>query len=1135
MQLPSNTRWIRLAVTAFAAAATVAVMLFIALSGTLSPRANAQTDACPKVTMISAEAAYTLHLVEKDGSGFKDLGLSNRQIGNSITLSNINAVLGFQIQRGDVLTDEVTYRNREIQRHPSFIIVGYEDDTDNDYNDAVIRREIDCSPSPPPPPPTDDENGGDDDDTPNLIIDTTSLTVNEDGTETFSVQLATLPTGDVTVSVMSGDTDAASVSPPSRTFNTSNWDMNQIFTVSGEDDDDTNDETVIVSLTASGADYDGVTGSVTVTVTDSDRTPNLIIDNTSLTVNEDGTETFSVQLATLPTGDVTVSVMSGDTDAASVSPPSRTFNTSNWDMNQTFTVSGQDDNDTNDETVTVLLTASGADYDGVTGSVTVTVTDDDRTPNLIIDTTSLTVNEDGTETFSVQLATLPTGDVTVSVMSGDTDAASVSPPSRTFNTSNWDMNQIFTVSGEDDDDTNDETVTVSLTASGADYDGVTGSVTVTVTDSDRTPNLIIDNTSLTVNEDGTETFSVKLATLPTGDVTVSVMSGDTDAASVSPPSRTFNTSNWDMDQTFTVSGQDDNDTNDETVTVLLTASGADYDGVTGSVTVTVTDSDRTPNLIIDTTSLTVNEDGTETFSVQLATLPTGDVTVSVMSGDTDAASVSPPSRTFNTSNWDMNQIFTVSGEDDDDTNDETVTVSLTASGADYDGVTGSVTVTVTDSDRTPNLIIDNTSLTVNEDGTETFSVKLATLPTGDVTVSVMSGDTDAASVSPPSRTFNTSNWDMNQTFTVSGQDDNDTNDETVTVLLTASGADYDGVTGSVTVTVTDDDRTPNLIIDTTSLTVNEDGTETFSVQLATLPTGDVTVSVMSDDTDAASVSPPSRTFNTSNWDMDQTFTVSGQDDNDTNDETVVVSLTASGADYGGVTGSVTVTVTDDDRNNGDGNNGNGNNGDGNNDDDDDDDDPPPVVRDPTEPPKPTAEPTVAPTTVPTVAPTAVPTAVPTVAPTAAPIPTQEPTADAIAATAAAADAIAATATATAAAADAVAATAAAAAAAAAAATPTPTPTPVPTHTPTPTPTATPTLTPTPVPTPTPQPTATPVVGAGIVTPTPEAQATVPERVRSTLVGAANTLRDRNTLIILLIILGILILGIFIYLILRRRR
>ena len=877
MQLPSNTSWIRLAVTAFAAAATVAVMLFIALSGTLSPRANAQTDACPKVTMISAEAAYTLHLVEKVGSGFKNLGLSNRQIGNSITLSNINAVLGFQIQRGDVLTDEVTYRNREIRRHPSFIIVGYEDDTDNDYNDAVIRREIDCSPSPPPPPPTDDENGGDDDDTPNLIIDTTSLTVNEDGSATFSVKLATLPTGDVTVSVMSGDTDAATVSPASRTFNTTNWDMDQTFTVSGEDDDDTNDETVTVSLTASGADYDGVTGSVTVTITDSDRTPNLIIDTTSLTVNEDGSTTFSVKLATLPTGDVTVSVISDDTDAATVSPASRIFNTTNWDMDQTFTVSGEDDDDTNDETVVVSLTASGADYDGVTGSVTVTVTDSDRTPNLIIDTTSLTVNEDGSTTFSVQLATLPTGDVTVSVMSGDTDAASVSPPSRTFNTTNWDMDQTFTVSGENDDDTDDETVVVSLTASGADYDGVTGSVTVTVTDSDRTPNLIIDTTSLTVNEDGSATFSVKLATLPTGDVTVSVISDDTDAATVSPASRTFNTTNWDMDQTFTVSGENDDDTDDETVVVSLTASGADYDGVTGSVTVTVTDDDGN------------NGDGNN--------------------GD---------------------------GNNGDGNNGD---------GNNGDGNNG--------------------------DG---------------------------------------NNGDGNN----------------------GDGNNGDGNNG--------------------------------------------------------------------------------------------------------------------DGNNGDGNNGDGNNGDGNDgnddddddgNDDDDDDDPPPVVRDPTEPPKPTAEPTVAPTTVPTVAPTAVPTAVPTVAPTAAPIPTQEPTADAIAATAtaAAADAIAATATAVAA--DAVAATAAAAAAAAAAATPTPTPTPVPTHTltptPTPTPTATPTLTPTPVPTPTPQPTATPVVGAGIVTPTPEAEATVPERVRSTLVGAANTLRDRNTLIILLIILGILILGIFIYLILRRRR
>ena len=46
--------------------------------------------------------------------------------------------------------------------------------------------------------------------------------------------------------------------------------------------------------------------------------------------------------------------------------------------------------------------------------------------------------------------------------------------------------------------------------------------------------------------------------------------------------------------------------------------------------------------------------------------------------------------------------------------------------------------------------------------------------------------------------------------------------------------------------------------------------------------------------------------------------------------------------------------------------------------------------------------------------------------------------------------------------------------------------------------------------------------------------TVLERVRSTLVGAANSLRDRNTLIILLIIIALVILAIFLYLVLRRR-
>ena len=94
---------------------------------------------------------------------------------------------------------------------------------------------------------------------------------------------------------------------------------------------------------------------------------------------------FSVQLATQPTGNVTVSVTSGDTDAATVFPASYTFSDSTWNMDQTFTVTGVNDADADNETVTISLTASGADYADVTGSVTVNVTDDDRPTSLTVE------------------------------------------------------------------------------------------------------------------------------------------------------------------------------------------------------------------------------------------------------------------------------------------------------------------------------------------------------------------------------------------------------------------------------------------------------------------------------------------------------------------------------------------------------------------------------------------------------------------------------------------------------------------------------------------------------------------------------------------------------------------------------
>ena len=66
-------------------------------------------------------------------------------------------------------------------------------------------------------------------------------------------------------------------------------------------------------------------------------------------------------------------------------------------------------------------------------------------------------------------------------------------------------------------DARDESLTVSLSASSTDtdYEGETGSVDVDVDDSD-TAGLVVSVTSLDIGEDGTGSFTVKLATEAVG-------------------------------------------------------------------------------------------------------------------------------------------------------------------------------------------------------------------------------------------------------------------------------------------------------------------------------------------------------------------------------------------------------------------------------------------------------------------------------------------------------------------------------------------------------------------------------------------------------------------------------------------
>ena len=314
----------------------------------------------------------------------------------------------------------------------------------------------------------------------------------KEATGTYQVKLDTKPGADVTVTPASGDTDVATVSPPTLTFTPTDWNAAQEVTVSAEQDEDGSDATSTITHRATSTDtnYNGISpiGSVVVSVEDDDPF-GVTVTEAALDVAEGSMGTYQVRLDTKPGADVTVTPASGDTDVATVSPPTLTFTPTDWNTAQEVTVTGAEDDDGVDEEVTITHTAESTDteYAGITiGSVVVSVEDDDPF-GVTVTEAALDVVEGATGTYQVRLDTKPGADVTVTPASGDTDVATVSPPTLTFTPTDWNTAQEVTVTGAEDDDGVDEEVTITHTAESTDteYAGITiGSVVVSVEDDD---------------------------------------------------------------------------------------------------------------------------------------------------------------------------------------------------------------------------------------------------------------------------------------------------------------------------------------------------------------------------------------------------------------------------------------------------------------------------------------------------------------------------------------------------------------------------------------------------------------------------------------------------------------------------
>lgn len=219
-------------------------------------------------------------------------------------------------------------------------------------------------------------------------------------------------------------------------------------------------------------------------------------------------------------------------------------------------------------------------------------------------------------------------------------------------------------------------------------------------------------------------------------------------------------------------------------------------------------------------------------------------------------------------------------------------------------------------------VSDISGNTTEAGGTANFSIVLNGAPADDVIIGISSNDTSEGILGQPGVTFTPDNWEIPQQVTVTGVDDDVQDGDVAYSIITAAAASNDGNYANldpadISVTNQDDDNAGISVSAISGSTTEAGGTATFTVVLDSEPTHDVTIEIISDNTDEGTPDPSSLTFTPGNWSSPQLVTVSGVDDGVVDgavDYSIITAPAVStDSNYSGMDAAdVTVTNEDDD-------------------------------------------------------------------------------------------------------------------------------------------------------------------------------------------------------------------------------
>ena len=784
-------------------------------------------------------------------------------------------------------------------------------------------------------------------------------TVDEGGSVSVDVELSSDPKSTITIPITAmgegGATSADYSVPTSVTFNRGETTKTVTFTPTQDTVDDDGES---VKLAFGSMPHSGVSAvtpnETTVSITDDDDPEVTVMfgqatytvdesDDTSTTGVTENTVEVTLTLSADPERTVVIPIETAELDGATGAdysvPSSVTFNAEETEKTITFTAT----HDTVDDDGERVRLSFGTPPDrvsaGTQDQTTVSITDDDDPAvTVMFGQSSYTVAEGATQSVTVTLSADPERTLIIYVettLQGGATPADYSgvPSSVTFTSGQTSASFSFTAFDDTVDD-DDESVKLGFgTMPDARVSGgVRDETTVSITDDDD-PILTVQfgQDSQGVGEGETVNVTITLSADPERTVTIPVTSTGQDGATSTdysvPASVTFNEGETEKTIAFTAQEDDDDDDNES---VKL--------GFGSALPARVSTGTRTG------TTLNIGDDDDPVVTVMFAQSDPHRGRRGDAAGDRErerrpGAHDHHPYRDHAPGHSQRRRLLRRASQRhlrSRGTRPSHSTFTATQDVIDDDGegvklgfgtmpdprvsagTPDEVTVTITDDD-TADIVLSPTALTVGEGESESYTVRLDTEPTVDVTVTISGhAGTDltlaGTRLNGDALTFTPDNWSTPQTVTVTAGHDLDGVNDNETLTHTAGGGEYANVNTTLPVTVNDNDPL-GIVLSRLELMVEESDSASYGVSLATEPTVAVAVTITGLAGTNLSLSGPTLsndalTFTAANWNTPQTVTVTAAHDTDTANDTETLTHTSTGGEYTVLTRALPVTVDD---------------------------------------------------------------------------------------------------------------------------------------------------------------------------------------------------------------------------------